>query len=103
MSFFSLFSTDFFLNIAVSATQLTWTEPADPGADSVTYSVHRGEQPDLTDGFCLVSEWSSTTYTESTNPDPGEVFFYLIETLNPCGATAGVNSAGNARIVPVCS
>ena len=78
---------------------ITWTDP--PGL----YDVYRGSRtaagPFTYNQTCFSSNISGTSTTDTGNPLPGQLLFYLVARVNTCGqSTLGTNSAGTTRPNP---
>jgi subtilisin family serine protease len=77
-------------------TVLEWTPPADPGATTVAYDVLRTTDPsDLPGATCVASATGDTSVEDAAMP--GQVFYYAVQTVNPCGTDAGSASDGTPR------
>jgi subtilisin family serine protease len=82
-------------------TALSWTEPTDVGATTFSYDVLRTTLAgDMAGSTCVVSGQSGTTTTDSTMP--GQVFYYVVQTVNPCGPNPGSTSGGTLRTTSIC-
>ena len=81
---------------------LSWTEPAVKGAVSIVYDVVRSTDPsDFSGAACIETGDSDTLATDAALPLSGELYCYLVQPRNGCGATLGTNSAG-ARPTVTC-
>jgi serine protease AprX len=78
----------------------SWAEPAIPGASTVSYQLVRSaDAADFSQATCIAPDGVRHA---SDGSNPAELFFYLVQTENPCGVTVGVDSAGNPRTLPSC-
>jgi subtilisin family serine protease len=83
------------------STALSWTQPANVGATTFEYEVLRTTLAgDLAGSTCVVSGTSSTTAADSTMP--GQAFYYVVQTVNPCGPNPGSTSDGTLRNTSIC-
>jgi serine protease AprX len=82
-------------------TTLHWTQPANVGATTFAYDVLRSAvRSDFSGAVCVESGQSDTIATDGTLP--AELFYYLVQTVNACGANPGRTSAGNLRNTRTC-
>lgn len=85
-------------NAGTGAITLNWSPPLDLGASctSVEYDVLRSTNPAewVNSAICVASALSITTATDTGNPSPGSVFYYLVRAENPCGSILGTRSDG---------
>jgi hypothetical protein len=90
--------------LAVDRERLTW-EPALPSC-SGTFSVHGGDLADLPlgdHGACLDSDLVVPEHQATSEPSPGEGWFYLVTgAADGSEGTAGVGSDGTERIPIPC-
>jgi len=76
----------------LGTTVLTWSAPADAGGlpAATVYDVIRAEFPyercSVTHQTCLVIDSGVTGATDSSDPDPGGAFFYMVRPENDCPA-----------------
>jgi subtilisin family serine protease len=82
-------------------TTLSWSQPADPGATTFSYDVVRSALPGDFSGAICVESGESDTVAQDDTP-PGEAFYYIVRTVNPCGGNPGESSNGELRGVPGC-
>ncbi|NIM00152.1 MAG: S8 family serine peptidase [Acidobacteria bacterium] len=79
-----------------SDTTLTWSQPTETGGMALSYDVLRTTLAgDLAGSTCVVSGQSATSAADATMP--GEAFYYVVQTVNPCGPNAGSDSDGGLR------
>ena len=82
-------------------TAISWTQPEDVGATIFSYDLLRTTLAgDLAGSTCVVSGQSGTTAADSTMP--GQAFYYVVQTVNPCGPNPGSTSDGTIRNTSVC-
>ena len=82
-------------------TTLSWTQPTDVGATTFAYDVLRTTLAgDLAGSACIESGQSGTSAADSTMP--GQVFYYVVQTVNPCGPNPGSTSDGTLRNTSIC-
>ncbi len=87
-------------------TLLTWTVDDTISGSSYTYDLTRSDAPasfsSNPPASCLVSDTSSTSYTETQSPSSGTVWYYLIRSqYNSCENT-GTDSSGAQHNVLSC-
>ena len=87
------------LNKTPTNSTITWTDP--PGL----YDVYRGSRtaagPFTYNQTCFSSNVTGNSTTDTGNPLPGQLFFYLVGRVNTCGqSTLGTNSANVTRPNP---
>jgi hypothetical protein len=71
-----------------SKSQLVFTAPAEPGSvGPAFYDTIRSSTPAdfFSQGFCVESDDSDLTASDTNEPGPGGVFFYLVRAENGCG------------------
>ncbi len=75
-------------------TTFQWTVPEFPGGETVLYDVVRRDDPVacrldpstcfVTDAACVEANSADETSTDTTDPLPGEIFFYVVSPENAC-------------------
>ena len=92
------------LPLAVSRAGLTW-EPQAPSCVE-TFNVYGGTLADLVlgdHGTCVASGLAGAEHPDSSAPDPGQGFFYLVTgTAGGVEGTSGVASDGTERLPSPC-
>ena len=86
-----------------SGEAMNWGAPSVPGATVLTYDLLRSLDPaDFTSASCIASDLGGTAATDSTIPLAGQPLHYLVRSVNACGSSLGVDSAGSGRPGTVC-
>lgn len=93
------------LVIAGDKGTLSWDVAPDPGATVAHYDPLASESATdfevSTD--CILFDDPNTTATDFTQPDPGELWYYLVRAINDCGpGPLGWSSNGDERIGRSC-
>ncbi len=81
-------------------TSLTWTQPPDVGSTTFAYDVLRSTTSDLSGSVCVESGTNSTATADSSMP--GQLYYYVVQTVNPCGPNPGSASSGAIRNTVPC-
>ncbi|RMG48236.1 MAG: hypothetical protein D6718_02225 [Acidobacteria bacterium] len=85
---------------------LNWSPPADPGtSQTLYYDVLTSRKPNdwsIFEAQCVESDDTDTTATETSVPQPGEAYYYLVRAENPCGSNMGTKSDGTPRTGRAC-
>ncbi|MCP3980592.1 MAG: VCBS repeat-containing protein [bacterium] len=84
------------LTHAAGTTSLSWSPPEHPGADSVWYDALRSMSPDDFYGSaeCLEADDVDTACTDTHDPGPNDVDYFLIRVENSCPGVASTMGAG---------
>ncbi len=80
-----------------SKTMLNWTAPADPGGtQTLTYDTLRSAvASDFLSATCI-EQWGNDMFTfEPGQPNPGQVYFYLVRADNPCPGFGSLGAGSN--------
>ena len=90
-------------DLTVETATLSWSPPAEPGADSLAYDLLRFEAADAAaSAGCLESGDFDTSAVDSDLPAPGSLYYYLVRAVNDCGQTLGNDSFDIARLGASC-
>ena len=85
-----------------AADNLSWGVPGNPGGATLAYDVLKSREAyDFGDfeAVCTESGDTDLVATDLTTPAlPGEAYFYLVRSENPCGSELGTASNGEIRI-----
>jgi hypothetical protein len=82
---------------------VTWVAPSSPGAEQLAYDLLRSEDPvAFYTADCVASDLAGTTATDSSEPPPGLVYYYLVRARNECGQNLGTDSLAVPRQGAVC-
>ena len=76
---------------------LSWDAPAEPGGTAVDYEVLRSESFDDFETATCVPYPGYLAATDGEIPASGEVYHYLIRSINSCGESLGSDSADQPR------
>ena len=78
-------------------------QPDAAGSTFEVYDVVRSTDPSNFSGAaCIETGDSDTLATDAALPLSGELYCYLVQPRNGCGATLGTNSSGNPRPTVTC-
>jgi hypothetical protein len=95
---------DLALSQAGGITTFAWSPPPSPGGTVLYYDTLSATTPSdfVSSGSCLETNAGDRSSTDTELPSPGSVLYFLVRVENPCGETAGSDSAANPRTALVC-
>jgi len=88
--------TDLTLDLVAGVTGFSWTAPADPGGSMPLYDAIRADLATDFDGggVCADTGETMTQFTESADPSPGGIYYYVVRAVNGCPGSSGLGPAG---------
>ena len=83
---------------ASDKTFLTWIPPGAPGGSAVRYDLLRSDvASSFSAAYCVVTDATTTTATDASEPSAGASYHYLARSENACGGNLGTRPGGVPR------